>query len=70
MTGGVKDPAGLCKDSARLFRLKAQAAIPGTSEQGKPVGALVIRQQGRWVPVELSTSVVPGDSRGRMVPLR
>ena len=44
--------------------------FPGPNGQGRPVGTLVIRQQGQWVPVELGTSVTPGDSRGRLVPLR
>lgn len=44
--------------------------FPGTNGQGRPVGTLVIRRQGQWVPVELATSVTPGDSRGRLVPLR
>ena len=44
--------------------------LPGTGEQGRPVGILVIRQRGQWVPVEMGQWVSPGDSGGRIVPLR
>ena len=44
--------------------------FPGTAEQGKPVGVIVIRQQNQWVPVEIGRSVSPDDSRGWIVPLR
>jgi hypothetical protein len=44
--------------------------LPGTGEQGTPAGVIVIRQRGQWVPVEISRPVSPGDSRGRVVPLR
>ena len=44
--------------------------LPGEGEQGRPVGILVIRQRGQWVPVEMGQWVSPSDSRGRIVPLR
>ena len=43
--------------------------FPGTLEQGRPAGVLVIRQQGRWVEAELAKQVSPTPPGGRVVPL-
>jgi hypothetical protein len=43
--------------------------FPGTLEQGKPAGVIVIRQQGRWVPAELGKQMFPGSSSGQVIPL-
>jgi hypothetical protein len=44
--------------------------FPNTSNQTRPAGTLVIRQQGQWVVPEMGSEVSPGSPRGRTVPLR
>jgi hypothetical protein len=43
--------------------------FPSAKDQSELAGTLVIRQQGKWVPVQLARAVSPGDSR-QYTPLR